>query len=133
MSTQLDRIEELLKVTNQKMNFLIGGVLKTTFKDPLDMDIEELKEETKELVLDTEEIEKGIEAEHEAHVKTIYSLAMASEIVGKILDNEDLTKEDELFIFDHYSDMQSVIIFEDEDNEIVLKAKFEEAVNNVKS
>ncbi len=133
MSTQLDRIEELLKVTNQKMNFLIGGVLGVPFKDPLDMDIEEIKKVTNELVLETEEIEENIEAEHEAHVKSIYTLSMASDIVKKILDNEDLTEDDELFIFDHYAEMKNVLIFENEDVVMVLEKKFMEVVDNVKS
>lgn len=131
--TQLDNIETTLSVMNQKINFLIGGILGTPFKDPLNMTVDDLKKETKRLVLDTEEREEGIEAEHEAHVKSVYEASMASDIVNKILENQELTKEEEWFIFDHYDEMQSRTSFAEEGDGIVLNKKFTEVVNNVKS
>lgn len=128
-----EEMVSMLGVMNQKLNFLIGGVMSTPFKDPLNMTAEELTEETERLILDTEEIEKTIEIEYETHVKIVFDKEIASAVTNKILSSEDLSEEDENFIFDNKDRMGERIFFLKDEEIVMFEAKIAEVMKNVES
>ena len=83
----LQKMEEL----NQKMNFVIGGVLDKKYKNPFAMSLDSVEEETKLLNEETADIKAETERDYEEHTKKTDELV---EMCNEYFYDEEGEKDD---------------------------------------
>jgi len=125
--------EQHLKLLNEKMNFLIGGVLGTPFKAPETMSLDELKEQTAMIQSETEDIENDFAYDEEVILEEMYNAEKRVVIADKLFSDEELDEDEILYIEKFYQKFLDYYTFgfEDEnaENDTKVFKKLEEIMN----